>query len=94
MTLQEIHNKVLWTIIFHFSLDYRDNLSSASFKNDLNLNNWEINMLFYYVEQAFNLKLRKDLDYEIDSINQLVQILSKDYSQKRGMLSKQLSIAC
>lgn len=76
MSINEIHSKILWNLIYHFNLDFKDNLSSASFKNDLKLNTWEINMFLYYIEQQLDIKLSKGIETEIDSINQLIGRIS------------------
>lgn len=94
MSINEIHYKILWILIFNFKVDNERNISTASFTNDLKLNSWEINMLLYYIEQALDIKLKNGLENEIDTINQLVCQISKKDSNKYSTTNRKLSVAC
>lgn len=94
MSLYDIHSKVLWVLTYHLKIDLRENISSTSFRKDLNLNIWEINLLLYYIEQALNFKFSKGVEHEIDSINQIVLKISKENLIKRELSKKRLSTAC
>jgi acyl carrier protein len=93
MSINEIHYKILWILNYNFKVDNELNLSAASFTNDLKFNSWEINMLLYYIEQALDIKLKRGLETEIDTINQLVSQISKK-SSKYDTINRKISAGC
>lgn len=93
MSAYYIHYKIIWLLTFNFRVDNNLPISSASFREDLKLSRWEINLLLYYVEQTLGLQLNKGLDGEVDNVNQLVDLILNETMKSQSRRNENFALA-
>lgn len=82
MTYSEIHSKIKKILlnkmrVFKMSASY-----TANFYDDFGLSQWELNWLLYNVEDQFNIRLEKDLEKRLSTINELVAVIYSEQQRK------------
>jgi acyl carrier protein len=84
MLQTDIYYKIRRILSFNFGIDDQGNLYNANLYNNLGLNRWEVNLLLYHIEHAFNIKLKEDLETEVNSLNQLVMYVSSEINRQKA----------
>ena len=93
MSANELNYKILWLLTYNFKVNNHLHLTTASFSKDLNFNQWDINLLLYYIEQNFNVTLKKGLENEVDNVHQLVSLTLNEMHNKKLQQKNLFAIA-
>jgi acyl carrier protein len=82
MTHPEIYHGIRTLIKEKLRVDRNSQSDTAHFYDDFGLARWELNLLLYNVEDHFKIRLKTGLEYELDTINQLVALIHKEKSKE------------
>ncbi|MFN3556905.1 MAG: hypothetical protein ACK4VN_13175 [Bacteroidales bacterium] len=75
MTHSEVHSRIQGIIRKRMKVRHRCNSFTANFSCDYKMADWEVNLLLYFVEEQFRIRLSQGLEKQIRSMNQLVSLV-------------------
>jgi len=84
MTHYEIYSKIANILKTDMRVTRLPSSYTDHFYNDLAMSTWEINWLLCIIEQHFNIKLENDLEFKLETINQLVSAVFTTLQKKES----------
>lgn len=78
MTYSDVHHQIEGIIYKKMKVRHTNKSYTANFNDDFKMVDWEVNLLLYFVEDQFDIRLQKGAEKEISSMNQLVSMVYKE----------------
>lgn len=86
MTYSEIHKKINLIIYKKMRVNNLPISYTANFFDDYGFSEWELNWLLINVEDQFNIRLKKGLERELSTINELVALIHSERQRQYTLL--------
>ncbi len=84
MTHYKIHSEIVKILKADMRVTRLPTSYTDHFYNDLALSIWEINWLLCIIEKHFNIKLENNLEYKLETMNQLVSAVFTTLQKKES----------
>lgn len=81
MTYSELHKQIQGIIQKKMKVRHHAPSYTANFSDDFYMSPWEINLLLYFVEDEFKIRLATGSETDLSSINQLVSLVHRHKNQ-------------
>ena len=77
MSHTDIYNRIRWILMSNFALKEPTDHYKANLTKDLGLDDWDINLLVFLVENKFNVRFNAGVEKDFTSLNQLASLVHK-----------------
>ena len=81
MTYSYVHNQILSIMRNKMKVRYYTPSYTANFRDDYHMSPWEVNLLLYFIEDQFKIRLDSEAGKGLMSINQLVSLVHRHKTQ-------------